>query len=336
MVEAARKYERIVQTGTQCRSSEGLREAMAWLHAGNLGKILCARGLCYKRRASIGLAGGEQAVPATVNYDLWCGPAPKQPLKRERLHYDWHWVWDTGNGDVGNQGIHQMDIARWALQEPALSPRVISIGGRLGYEDDGTTPNTQVVFHDYSKAPLIFEVRGLPSAADQRAMDSYRDAEIGVVIDCENGSMVIPSYTKAVVYDKSGAEIKTFSADGGHFENFFNAMRSRKHTDLHADILEGHISSALCHTGNISHRLGKPLSPGEIREQAKANSFIAESFDRMEQHIARNKVDFAKTPLMLGADLQMNPTSERFTNNRAANQQLTREYRSPFVVPERV
>src|SRR5881394_1973139 len=157
LVEAARKHNRIVQTGTQCRSSVGLQEAIAWIQAGNLGKIIRARGLCYKRRASIGLAGGPQPVPESVDYDLWCGPAPKHPLMRKKLHYDWHWVWETGNGDDGNQGIHQMDLARWALGEPELAPRVISIGGRLGYEDDGRTPNTQVVFHDYAKAPLIFE-----------------------------------------------------------------------------------------------------------------------------------------------------------------------------------
>jgi predicted dehydrogenase len=336
IVEAARKHGRIVQAGTQCRSSEGLREAMAWLHDGNLGKIVRARGLCYKRRPSIGLAGGVQPVPDTVDYDLWCGPAPKHPLTRKKLHYDWHWVWETGNGDIGNQGIHQMDLARWALGEPELSPRVISIGGRLGYEDDGTTPNTQVVFHDYAKAPLIFEVRGLPVALDEKKMDQYRGADVGVVIDCEGGFMVIPGYSKAIAYDREGREIKTFSAGGGHFENFFDAVRSRKPTDLRADILEGHVSSALCHTGNISHRMGKKLSPDQLREQVKACGDLAETLGRMEEHLAANKVDLSKTLLTLGADLKMDPKTERFTNNRFANQLLTREYRRPFVVPNRV
>src|SRR3989442_15287400 len=124
----------------------------------------------YKRRPSIGKVNGPQSIPAHIDYDLWCGPALKLALMRKKLHYDWHWVWPTGCGDLGNQGIHQMDMARWALGANALSPRVFSVGGRLGYVDDGETPNTQFVFHDYPQAPLIFEVRGLPSGKESEKM----------------------------------------------------------------------------------------------------------------------------------------------------------------------
>src|SRR2546426_7135870 len=285
VVEAARKYNRIVQAGTQCRTNPGLQEAIAWLREGHLGKIIRARGLCYKRRPSIGKVDGPQPIPAHIDYDLWCGPAPKEPLMRKNLHYDWHWVWPTGNGDLGNQGIHQMDIARWALGVTELSPRILSIGGRLGYEDDGTTPNTVVVFHDYKAAPLIFEVRGLPSGEGSGKMDRYRGGDVGVVVDCEGGSMVIPSYSRAMACDKEGKEIKTFEGGASHYENFIKAVRSRKHTDLNADILEGHLSSALCHTGNISYRLGKQQSPEEIREAAKDNKDLAEALGRMEEHL---------------------------------------------------
>jgi predicted dehydrogenase len=341
MVEAARKYNRIMQTGAQCRSSVGLQEAIAWLREGHLGKILRARGLCYKRRDSIGKTTGPQPVPETVNYDLWCGPAPLDPPRRNSkkngsVHYEWHWFWDYGNGDIGNQGIHQMDIARWVLDEPEISPRVISIGGRLGYEDDGMTPNTQIVFHDYKAAPLIFEVRGLPAASDSTKMDEYHGASIGVVVDCEGGSIVIPSYTKAIVYDKDGKEIKTYEEGGDHFANFIQAVRSRKAADLHADIAEGHTSAALCHTGNISYRLRKKLSPAAMLDSVKGNSDLAESLGRMEAHLGTNIVDLYQTPLVMGAVLKMNPGTERFTNHHEANQLLTREYRKPFVVPEKV
>ena len=166
-VEAARKYNRIVQTGTQSRSNEALRQGIAWVQEGNLGKIRIARGLCYKRRPSIGKAEGPQPIPPEIDYDLWCGPAEKLPLSRKNLHYDWHWVWNTGNGDFGNQGIHQMDIARWALGKTELSPMVFSVGGRLGYIDDGETPNTHMVVHNYGEMLLIFEVRGLPAKAPE-------------------------------------------------------------------------------------------------------------------------------------------------------------------------
>jgi predicted dehydrogenase len=341
MIEAARKYNRIMQTGAQCRSSVGLQEAIAWLREGHLGKIIRARGLCYKRRDGIGKTIGPQPVPETVNYDLWCGPAPLDPPRRNSkkngpIHYEWHWFWEYGNGDLGNQGIHQMDIARWVLDEPEISPRVISVGGRLGYDDDGVTPNSQIVFHDYKAAPLIFEVRGLPAVSDSTRMDDFHGASIGVVVDCEGGSIVIPSYTKAIVYDKNGKEIKTYDEGGDHFANFIQAVRSRKTADLHADIAEGHISAALCHTGNISYRLGQSLPPEGILDAIKGNSDLAESLGRMEAHLGANKVDLRQTPLMLGAVLKMNPKTERFTNNRRANQLLTREYRKPFVVPEKV
>jgi predicted dehydrogenase len=341
MIEAARKYDRIMQVGTQCRSSVGLQEAIAWLREGHLGKIIRARGLCYKRRDSIGKTIGPQPVPATVDYDLWCGPAPLNPPRRNSkkngtIHYEWHWFWEYGNGDLGNQGIHQMDIARWVLGEPEISPRVISVGGRLGYEDDGLTPNTQIVFHDYKAAPLIFEVRGLPSASGSAKMDDYRGASIGVVVDCEGGSIVIPSYTRAIVYDHDGREIKTYDEGGNHFENFIHAVRSRKPADLHADIAEGQVSAALVHTGNISYRLGRKLSPPELLDAVKGNSDLAESLGRMEAHLGANLVDLYQTPLIMGAPLKMHPRTERFTNNHEANQLLTREYRKPFVVPEKV
>jgi predicted dehydrogenase len=336
LVKAARKHQRIVQTGTQSRSSEGMAEAIQWLRDGHMGKILCARGLCYKPRASIGKVSGPQPIPKGVDYDLWCGPAPKDPLMRANLHYDWHWVWPTGNGDLGNQGIHQMDMARWALGETALSPRILAVGGRLGYVDDGTTPNTFIVLHDYPTAPLIFEVRGLPTTAGEKKMDSYHGASIGMVMECENGRMVIPNYTGAAFYDKEGNKIKEFKGASDHFANFIAAVRSRKVSDLHADILEGHLSSALCHTGNISYRLGKTHSPEEIRDAVKADKPLAEALGRMEKHLAANNVDLKRTPATLGAVLTMDPKTERFLGNDTANQMLTREYRKPFVVPETV
>src|SRR5688572_8609538 len=218
IVEAARKYKKIVQTGTQSRSSQGIAECFAWLKEGNLGRMKLARGLCYKPRPSIGKVDGPQPYPAGVDYDLWYGPAPIRPLMRKRFHYDWHWVWDTGNGDLGNQGIHQMDIARWAIGENALSPRVFSVGGRFGYVDDGQTPNTQIVWHDYP-TPLVFEVRGLPSAPGEKKMDSIYGSSVGVILYHEGGYVVIPNYNSATAFDKDGMKLKEFRGTSDHYEN---------------------------------------------------------------------------------------------------------------------
>ena len=336
LVHAARKHNRIVQAGTQCRSSSGIAEAIQWVREGHVGKIIRARGLCYKRRPSIGKVTGPTPIPPSIDYDLWCGPAPKVPLMRQRLHYDWHWVWPTGNGDLGNQGIHQMDLGRWILGQSELSPRVWSVGGRLGYVDDGTTPNTLIAFHDYKPAPLIFEVRGLPSSEGSKEMDRYHGADIGVVTDCEGGSMVISNYSGATIFDQSGKELKKFDGNSSHFANFIDAVRNRKQTDLKADILEGHLSSALCHTANISYRLGKIQTPEEMRDAVKSNFDLAEALGRMEQHLGANNVDLHKTPATLGVLLNMDPKTERFISHSEANELLTREYRKPFVVPKKV
>ena len=342
-VKAARKYRRIVQAGTQSRSSFAIREAVEWVQKGNLGKILVARGLCYKPRKSIGKVNGPQAVPPEVNYDLWCGPAPMGPLQRKRLHYDWHWVWETGNGDLGNQGIHQMDISRWFLGEDRLSPMVFSVGGRLGYVDDGTTPNTQFVFHAYEKAPLIFEVRGLPKDKETQeknwgggGMDKFMGAGVGVIIHCEGGHVLVPDYRSAIAYDKNGQEIKKWTGADDHYENWLKAMRSRKVSDLNADILEGHLSSGLCHTGNVSILCGRTAAPGEIR--ATINDFkpAVETYERMAEHLAANGVDIRNEQLTLGPALAMNTHYEEFKGNRFANQLLRRNYRAPFIVPTRV
>ena len=349
VVEAARKYGKIVQTGTQSRSSTGIKHAVEWVQAGNLGKIKVAYGLCYKPRTDIGNVGGKaQAVPASIDYDLWCGPAPLVPPTRNGkfgpIHYDWHWLWDYGCGDLGNQGIHQMDIARWFLGEQHLAPRVWSLGERLGYEDDAETPNTQIVYQDYDAAPLIFEVRGLPKDKASRGeggawsknMDKYKGASIGVVVECEGGYVSVPNYTGATAHDHDGKKIEEFKGAVDHFENFINAVRSRKTEDLHADIWEGHISSALCHTGNISYRLGKHLAPDAIKEKMKGQRGAEDSFGRLEEHLKANEIDIAKDKLILGEFLAMDPKVEKFIGNTDADKLLTREYRRPYVVPAEV
>ena len=338
LVESARKYGRIMQAGTQTRSSFAIKEAIAWLRAGNLGKIKLARSLCYNRRDTIGKATEPCQIPATVDYDLWCGPAPKEKeLLRKKFHYDWHWQWPMGNGDLGNQGVHQVDMVRWALGYDEVAPRVFSLGARLGYDDDGTTPNTMISWLDYKEVPVIFEVRGLPTKAGADKMDSYRGQRgVSAVFECEGGFMIFPNYTTAIAFDKDAKELKKWEGTDNHYANFIKAVRSRNVSDLNADILEGHLSAAISHQANISYQLGKKKSPDEVRDAVKNEKGVAEALGRMEEHLVANNVDLKKATLTLGPVLEMNPKTERFTNNEAANTLLTREYRKGFVVPEKV
>jgi predicted dehydrogenase len=333
VVETATKLDRICQTGTGGRSSVATADAIAFIRAGGIGEVLVSRGLCYNRRQAIGPKGVYE-VPKTVDYDLWCGPAPMLPVTRQRFHYDWHWQFPFGNGDIGNQGPHQMDIARWALGVNRVSDAVIAYGGRVGYEDAGETPNTIVAIYPYGRQSLVFEVRGLETAP-------YRGATVGNLIEGTAGYVLIGRGASTSAFDQNGKLIRTFSSGGGddHFANFIAAMRSRNRSILKADCVEGHLSAALCHLGNISYLVGQQASPEGLLERLRAlkvSDNVQETFDRTREHLTQNQVDIAKTRLTVGSWLTVDPVTERFTggtNYERANTMLTRDYRAPYVVP---
>ena len=343
LAEAAARHNRIVQAGTQSRSDEALIELAAYLRSGQIGKILRARGFCYKPRPSIGKVAGPQPIPQGVDYNLFCGPAPLEPLRRAQLHYDWHWVWATGNGDIGNQGIHEMDMCRWMLGEDTLPSRVFSFGGRFGYDDDAETPNTLVSVLDYPTAPIIFEVRGLPAKSGANYMDHYRGVRIGISIECEQGYFT-GGGGGGIVYDNDGKRIKALPSAGGgdHIPNFVRAVRSRKPGDLKAPILGGHLSSALCHLGNISYRLGAEAPFADLKAQTASRADVAETVERVGSHLEANGIDLAQARPTVGPVLEFQPGDERFASGSEydmgawANRLLKDSYRQPFVVPEKV
>jgi predicted dehydrogenase len=341
LVKAAKKYRRIVQAGIQKRSDMGLIESFNYIREGHLGKITLARGLCYKRRKSIGMAGGPQPIPKHVDYDLWTGPAELWPLMRKSLHYDWHWQWNTGNGEIGNQGIHEVDLCRWAMGESDLPKSVHSFGGRYGYMDDGETPNTQISVYDYKTAPLIFEVRGLPQSPQFEAMDSYKGVRIGVVIHCEHGYFA-GGDGGGWVYDNNGKKIKQFVGTGGvkeHAANFIQAIRDRNSSILNGRIEDGHISSALCHLANISFRMGSLGSPASIQKDMKDPQTVV-VLNRVLDHLKKNDVQLNDRSIRMGPKLTVASGLETFASHEEfdtayfANQLLRREYRKPFEVSE--
>jgi hypothetical protein len=303
-------------------------EGIEFLKSGKLGKLQVARALCYKRRPSIGRGQGQ--IPKTVDYNLWSGPAPQQtPLRRLHLHYDWHWQWEFGNGDLGNQGIHEMDVARWGLGKNEFPRSVLSLGGRFGYVDDGETANTQMAVFDFGEAELIFEVRGLPTK-------NFRGAGVGNIFHCSDGYLVVPSYSSAIAYSSSGEVLQRFNGAQDHFANFVAAVRSRRRQDLKADILEGHLSSALCHLANISYRLGRPTAFDPRTRAFGEDRQAVDTLARMEEHLRDNQVPLEKTSYFLGRRLNIDNKTESFVGDNEANRFLTREYRKGFEVPARV
>jgi predicted dehydrogenase len=340
MVEAARKYKRVCQVGTQSRSNPGMRQAIRHIHDGKIGKVSLAYGTCYKTRKSIGKVDGPQEPPKTMDYDLWCGPArvlkPTRNTGNGTVHYDWHWTWEYGNGDFGNQGVHEADKARWGLNLPGLPTSVVTAGGRFGYADDGETPNTQLCLYEYPGAHLLFEVRGLDTK-------DYKGAKVGNIWFGDKGYVVCPNYNSGIAYDPDGKKVAEFKggSDQSHFDNFLTAVRGRDHKLLNCDVEEGHLSAALCHLGNISYRLGRPATMADTISCFDGCKAAGEAFGRMKDHITDNKVDLKDAAGLVGTKLTIDPQAEKFTaatdgaDLKKANAMLFREYRKGFDIAEK-
>lgn len=356
LIAAARKYKRMCQVGTQCRSNPAIIEAMKFLHEGGIGDLKFARGLCYKRRKSIGPLGNYE-IPPQVDFNLWSGPATYTDPKvtREKFHYDWHWQRHYGNGDLGNQGPHQTDIARWGLGIDDHPLSILTYGGRLGYQaerdddsyvDAGDTGNTEVTIYDYGDKCIVFETRGLSvenSADDElnELFDSKKENKIGVVFYGSEGCLVQRSYNLCVAFDKNKKVIKEFTGGGddNHFGNFIDACISRKMEDLNADVREGHLSAGMSHLGNISYYLGEKnkVSVEEARKtlaDVKSLDDNSATLDRTIKHLTDNGVDLNKYPISMGPLLKFDPQKEVFPESKEATAMLTREYRDGFVCPK--
>jgi predicted dehydrogenase len=312
MVEAARKYKRMVQVGSQSRSVPHKMKAIAMLREGAIGKVFGARALCFRRRFSIGHTPDEP-VPPGVDWDKFLGPAQLKPYSKNKFDYNWHWFWDTGNGDIGNQGVHEMDIALWGLGRNDWPKRVMSGGGKYIWQDDQETPNTQQASFTWDDGEMTFDVRNLPTPPEglvaMRGPNYVGDiffGDLGFMVLDQQGYQVFKSAAGNFVgargagagsrekYEKvSEGKIAAAGDDETipHMKNFIQAVKSRDHTKLNAEIEIGARSAAFCHLANIAYRAGRPL-----------------------------KLD----------------AQGRFLADDEANAMQTRKYRAPYIVPDKV
>jgi predicted dehydrogenase len=302
----AKQHGRIVQAGTQYRSDPGLLAATEWLREGHLGPLQWAHVLWYEYRPGIGRVAPH--VPDWLDYDLYCGPAKVEPLTRPKLHYDWHWVWSTGDGDLGNSGIHAIDACRMVGGAAGMPRRARCLGGRFAVDDAAETPNTQLTLLDYPGIPMLVENRNLPIRPGMKAMDSYRGLRDGFVLQYAGGYFA-GLRGGGNAYDNSGNRIKAFPGDsgGGHAANFVAAVKSRRPADLNGPISEGHISTSGCHLGNISWRLGQPATVKACREAMNLHPRGEVILASLEQNVAINGVDLKQQPFVLGPWLEMAP-----------------------------
>ena len=293
IIAAARKYNRIVQQGSQSRSSPALKEAVQRLREGEFGEVYMSRGLCYKWRDTIGRAK-EEPAPAGVSYDLWPGPAAVKPFTRNRFHYNWHWQWDYGNGDLGNQGAHQIHAARTALGVK-YPTRISAMGGHYMFDDDQETPNTMVATFDFDDAGrkklLVFEVRhwmsnteaGIGGRTGPREADDSPQA-VGNIWYGSKGYMATAPGGWRTFMGKEGAPGPKSEAGAGvgGFVNFIDVVRSRKREDQLAEIEEGAISTMLIHLANISYRTGRTLDFDPVTYSCKGDAEATAMFTRTE------------------------------------------------------
>ncbi|HYP16980.1 MAG TPA: Gfo/Idh/MocA family oxidoreductase [Opitutus sp.] len=298
MVAAAEKYGRVVQAGTQSRSDPTVPALRQFIAEGHAGKVQWIHALTYKPRPLVAVR--PEWVPDWLDYDLWCGPAPRRPLDRERLHYDWHFFWDTGNGDLGNLGVHQVDLACWLTGQEEMPARVMSFGGRFGPADAAQTPNVQVTLLDYAGVPILFENRGLPAKPDVSYSDHFHGTRTGFVVQCEAGYFA--GYQGGAFYDHAGRKVRQFEGDGGgdHLPNFIRAVRNRAQERLAAPIQIGHRSTAKCLYGNVSYQLGAPSPLRELRAALETHPFAVEALDRVGEHVAAHGAKLNESSLVLG------------------------------------
>jgi predicted dehydrogenase len=336
-VDSARKHNRIVQHGTQRRSWGLYQNLAAVVRSGHYGPLRMSRGIVYKLRKSIGVKP-ETTPPAEVDFDLWTGPAPKHPFHTNLVHYNWHWFWDFGNGDIGNQGVHQMDIARWMIPNATLPKSVVSLGGRFGYTDQGETPNTQLALFDFGAAKLLFEVRGL-----ETAKYPHDDKNEGSVLHFDDGVIAnFKFYRKGQSEGEPIPTMETKTADKKNdhinFVNFIDCVRSRKQEQLNADILEGHYSSALCHLANVSYRLGSEAPFKPRPNFGNGDPAIKQTMELMEEHLVKSgKMNLDESKIRVGKMLKLDSSGEGVLDaNTNVKQLLTRNNRAPFTVSEKV
>ena len=319
-----------------------------WSQQGHLGKIRHVSVFISKPRKPIGLRDTPLPIPEAVDFDLWCGPAKKEPIFRDNLQYDCRYDWNTSSGEPVDQGTHDVDVARWWLGETGLPRRVMSVGGRFLFSDAGDVPNAQIVCFDYPTAPIVCEVRNLGDTRGNTDASNYRGLRVGVCVHLEGGTIVNglvgpPGCPwESFAYDNEDRQVKTFYAGPNgssehngsrdHIENFIQAVRDGSREGLRADVEVGHISSATCLLGSISHRVGSVANESQQRAQVEQVPAFNELYERFLEHLNVHEIDPANATL--GPWLEVDHQNERVHGNQQANEIVRGYYREPFVVPK--
>jgi predicted dehydrogenase len=338
MIEAARKYDRIVQGGTQQRSCPAVQECAADIQSGMYGKVKWVHMSKLMSRKPIGKRETPMVIPDYIDYNLWAGPAPMTPVLRDEFHYDWHWQWNWGNGETGNWGVHYLDDIRHVLGWDDVPSTVVSAGSRW-WDDVGETPNMHVTLMQHRGVEVIVDVRTLEDfARGDKEGAIYRKMRHGNFFMCEKGYIQL-ARGGGKSFDHDHNMIKQYKGDAGagHDANFIEAIRQNDRSILACEIEVGHYSTVMCHLANASYRIGLDASVDEVRAGFNGNENIEETIDSILAQL-NGQHDFAKQPFTLGKPLTYDNALEQFVgaHSEAANQYTKVTYRPEFSVPDKV
>ncbi|MBL7115676.1 MAG: Gfo/Idh/MocA family oxidoreductase [Kiritimatiellae bacterium] len=338
MVEAARKYKRVCQAGTQQRSCPAPQAAARDIKAGKYGKVIWTHTCKLGAREPIGKITTAVNPPASVDYNLWAGPAPMTPVMRKRFHYDWHWQFDWGDGEMGNWAIHYIDDLRHILGWDDVPDNVISAGNRF-WDDNGNTPNMQMAIMEHKGVKAVVDIRNMHGVKGGKGGAIYLGSRQGNHIMCEKGYIKI-ARGGGKGYDLDGNVIAQYKGNAGsaHASNFIKAIKNNDSSSLNADIEVGHYSTVMCHLANASWRVGKETSVDELQSLVKEHEDAANTIKSMLTQLKHNKVDLEKMPFVVGPKLKYDTKKEVFidTHAKAANKFVRMESRKDFTVPEKV
>ena len=337
-VAAARRYGKVCQIGTQQRSDPMQAEIKKFLHQEKaLGEIKAAKVNRYGVRGSIGKRKEPLKISKSVNYDLWLGPAQDQPILRDNLHYDWHWDWNTGSGEMGNWGVHVLDDVRNNIfqDKVKLPKKIFGGGGRVVWDDAGSTPNVNFTYFDTGSIPVVIGLTNLPSKPGGKKSPAPHGPNSGYVAVCEGGELH-GQRGKAVARDKDGKVVREFSGNSGnvlHQKNFLDAVIANDATMLNAEIEVGHHSTGWCNLANIAYRAGSQMSVQDVRSVGLPQ--WQQLIDQMKQHLGVFDLSLENEAIQLSPMLSLNKDGQ-FVGEHSdkANPFLKREYRKGFEVPE--
>ena len=340
-VAAARKYQRICQLGTQQRSDPMQAEIKKFLHEEKaLGEILTARVNRYGVRGAIGKRTDPLPPPKNVDYDLWLGPAASEPLYRNKLHYDWHWDFNTGSGEMGNWGVHVLDDCRnnIFLDQVTLPKRVLGGGGRVVYNDAGESPNVHFCYFDTGNIPVVIALSNITAGTGSNKGSAHPGPGSGYMAFCEGGRFE-GQRGRAVAFDKDGKTIKKFKGNSGnglHQKNFIDAVRSRDASTLNADVQVGHDSTGWCNLANVTYRAGETFSYADAKQVEKGSQLWGQVLGDMDKLLTAHGLTMESSDIKLSPLLSIDPKTEQFVGSgaAAANQLLKREYRKGYEVPQ--